>query len=69
MLNFSIKKYSALLAIVGSLLAGNVWAGTDCDIDRKWDISHWPQRMLKIKYDSGSGYCARIEWRWILFFI
>ncbi len=60
------KKYSHLLAIVGSLLTGNVWAG--CDIDTAWDKSYWPQRLLKVRFDMDSGFCqSKFPYKWIIF--
>ncbi len=65
MFNFSIKKYSGLLAIVGTLLTGNVWAG--CDIDFAYNKNADPG-VLKVRFDTRTGECAKSKWTKVYFY-
>lgn len=72
MFDFSIKKYSGLLIVLGSMFAGNVWAG--CDIDYIKDTARdSTTRTLKVKYDLGSSVgnrdCQNSQWKAVYFTI
>ncbi|WP_444995606.1 hypothetical protein [Aliikangiella sp. IMCC44359] len=66
MFNFSIKKCSGLVILMGSLLAGNAWAG--CDIDYVRDTKENSSlAKLIVKFDSKTGECAESNWDSLLF--